>query len=449
MPYKESINKSIHQAILSLAWPAIATNVTTPLLSLVDVAIVGHIGSAAYIGAIAIGGTMFSMLYWLFNFLRMGTSGITAQAVGAGDTVEATRTLARAMLIALIVSAALVALQSPLAAIILRFIDAESSAQSLAAVYFSVAVWGAPGVLATYALSGWFLGMQNSRPILVMALVANGLNVLLSLLFVFALHMDIVGVAAGTAISQWVSAIVGLIIMRSTLADVVTAGWRKGLLQWQRLKHFFSINTDIFFRTLCLVAVTTWFTRAGAETGVETLAANTLLMQLFLLFSFFMDGFAFAGEALAGKAYGAKNHAELRKCVIALMQWGLVLSIVFAILYFCFGDNLVALLTNDATVRTVARSYMLWIVAVPIVSFAAFMWDGIFVGLTLTRYMLVALLAAMLVFFATLIPLSSHLGNHALWLAFILYLATRSIVQTIVYRKKFVYLHPNTTNRHY
>lgn len=436
MPYKESINTPIHQAILSLAWPAIATNVTTPLLSLVDVAIVGHIGSAVYIGAIAIGGTMFNMLYWLFNFLRMGTSGITAQAVGAGDTVEATRTLARSLLIALIVALAMILLQGPLSSLLLHYLDADGTAEAPAHLYFSIAIWGAPGVLATYALSGWFLGMQTSRPILVMALVANGLNVLLSLLFVFVLNMDIVGVAAGTAISQWVSAIVGLVIMRGKLAGIVTAGWRQSLLQWQRIKHFFSINTDIFFRTLCLVAVTTWFTRAGAETGVDTLAANTLLMQLFLLFSFFMDGFAFAGEALAGHACGAGDRTQLRKCVRALMQWGMALSVVFAVLYFFCGDSIVALLTNDVTVRRVASIYMPWAVVIPLVSFAAFMWDGVYVGLTRTRYMLVALMAAMIVFFVVLAFTRTALANHALWLAFVCYLATRSAVQTYLYTAK-------------
>jgi MATE family multidrug resistance protein len=263
---------------------------------------------------------MFNMLYWLFNFLRMGTSGITAQAVGAKDTVEATRTLARALIIAVIVAIALIVLQKPLGGVILHFLDADGSAHTLSQLYFSVAIWGAPGVMITYALSGWFLGMQTSRPILTMALVANGLNVVLSFIFVFGFGMDIVGVAAGTAIAQWISAGVGLIIMRSKLRRIDTNGWRNGLMPWSKIKHFFSVNTDIFFRTLCLVAVTTWFTRAGASAGVDTLAANTLLMQLFLLFSFFMDGFAFAGEALAGRTWGAGNHKLLRQYVRALMQ---------------------------------------------------------------------------------------------------------------------------------
>jgi MATE family multidrug resistance protein len=418
-----------------LAWPAIATNVTTPLLSLVDVAIVGHIGSAAYIGAIAIGGTMFNMLYWLFNFLRMGTSGITAQAVGAKDTVEATRTLARALIIAVIVAIALIVLQKPLGGVILHFLDADGSAHTLSQLYFSVAIWGAPGVMITYALSGWFLGMQTSRPILTMALVANGLNVVLSFIFVFGFGMDIVGVAAGTAIAQWISAGVGLIIMRSKLRRIDTNGWRDGLMPWSKIKHFFSVNTDIFFRTLCLVAVTTWFTRAGASAGVDTLAANTLLMQLFLLFSFFMDGFAFAGEALAGRTWGAGNHKLLRQYVRALMQWGTALAMLFAVAYWLFADNIFALLTSDVAVHATAHQYYLWAVAVPLVSFAAFMWDGIFVGLTLTRYMLYALLAAVIVFFVVLYALQPLWGNNALWLAFVLYLATRSLVQTWLYNK--------------
>jgi MATE family multidrug resistance protein len=434
--YQKGIDKSIHQAILSLAWPAIATNVTTPLISLVDVAIVGHIGSAAYIGAIAIGGAMFNMLYWLFNFLRMGTSGITAQAYGANDMAEATRTLARAMLIAVCVSAVMIALQVPLADVVLRFIDAGGDAQIPARQYFSVAIWGAPGVLATYALSGWFLGMQSSRPILIMALTANGLNVVISFVFVFILNMDITGVAAGTAIAQWISAIVGLIIMARKLKAINTIGWRVNLMEWGRVKRFFSVNTDIFFRTLCLVAVTTWFTRTGATSGVEILAANTLLMQLFLMFSFFMDGFAFAGEALAGRFYGAEDSNSLRKCINALMTWGFWLSIVFAIAYYTVGDSILMLLTTDTTVINTAKTYIPWAALVPIVSCVAVIWDGVFVGLTRTRQMLTALFAAMIVFFLTLTCAGSALGNHGLWLAFIAYLATRGAVQTILYKHR-------------
>ncbi len=398
-------------------------------------AIVGHIGSAAYIGAIAIGGAMFNMLYWLFNFLRMGTSGLTAQAYGAADMAEATRTLARALIIAVSVSLLMIALQVPLADVVLNFIDAGGEAQTPARLYFSIAIWGAPGVLATYALSGWFLGMQSSRPILVMALVANSLNVVLSFVFVFALHMDIIGVAAGTAIAQWISAIVGLIIMVRKLKAINTNGWRSRLMEWGRVKHFFSINTDIFLRTLCLVAVTTWFTRTGASSGVEILAANTLLMQLFMLFSFFMDGFAFAGEALAGRFYGAGENNKLQQCVRALMSWGLWLAIAFAAIYYVLGENILGLLTTDMAVVQTALEYRLWAVAVPIVSFVAFIWDGVFVGLTRTRQMLTALFVAMIVFFAVLTIAGATLGNNALWLAFIAYLATRGLTQTILYLK--------------
>jgi MATE family multidrug resistance protein len=378
---------------------------------------------------------MFNMLYWLFNFLRMGTSGLTAQAYGAADMAEATRTLVRALIIAVSVSLLMIALQVPLADVVLNFIDAGGDAQTPARLYFSIAIWGAPGVLATYALSGWFLGMQSSRPILVMALVANSLNVVLSFVFVFALHMDIVGVAAGTAIAQWISAIVGLIIMVRKLKNINTNGWRSRLMEWGRIKHFFSINTDIFLRTLCLVAVTTWFTRTGASSGVEILAANTLLMQLFMLFSFFMDGFAFAGEALAGRFYGAGENNKLQQCVRALMSWGLWLAIAFAAIYYVFGENILGLLTTDTAVVQTALEYRLWAVAVPIVSFVAFIWDGVFVGLTRTRQMLTALFAAMIVFFAVLTIAGAALGNNALWLAFIAYLATRGLTQTLLYLK--------------
>jgi MATE family multidrug resistance protein len=424
----------MHQAILKLAWPAIATNVTIPLLSLVDVAIVGHIGSAAYIGAIAIGGAMFNMLYWLFNFLRMGTSGITAQAYGADNMQEATRTLVRSLIIALSISTLMIALQVPLADIALSFIDAGGVAQGPAKLYFSIAIWGAPGVLSTYALSGWFLGMQTSKPILIMALVANGLNILLSLMFVFVFHLDLVGVAAGTAISQWVSALVGAILMMRLMKKIDSTGWRQNLMEWKKVRHFFSVNTDIFLRTLCLVVVTIWFTRAGTESGVETLAANTLLMQLFMLFSFFMDGFAFAGEALAGRFYGGGEYEKLKQCVQALMNWGICLALLFTVFYYLACENILTLLTADMGVVRTALDYKLWAVAVPIASFLAFIWDGVFVGLTRTRQMLIALFVAMIVFFVVLAIFKNSQGNHALWMAFLSYLAARGIVQTISYK---------------
>ena len=337
---------SLTRTILALAWPAVATNVTTPLLSLVDVAVVGHIGNSVYIGAIAVGAVMFNMLYWLMGFLRMGTSGMTAQAYGAGDSAECVRTLARAMLIALLAGTLMIALSPSLGTHILNFIDADSAAREPARQYFSVAILGAPGLLMTYALSGWFLGMQTSRPILWMALVANTLNIILNLAFVYGLGWDVRGVGAATAISQWVSAATGILLLSRRLRRITATGWRHGLLQMRALRHFFAINTDIFLRTLCLVAVTVWFTHAGATMGVDTLSANAIIMQLFILFSYLMDGFAFAGEALAGKFHGARDTAGLHRLVRVLMRIGLAAAALVTVIYYLCGEGIMRLLTR-------------------------------------------------------------------------------------------------------
>lgn len=426
--------KAVSREIVRLAWPAIATNVTTPLLSLADVAIVGHIGSAVYIGAIAVGGALFNMVYWLFGFLRMGTSGLTAQACGAGDDGMALRTLARSLAIALTAGIVIVACAGWVASIFIPLMDADDACSAPAQLYVVTAAFGAPAVLGTYTLSGWFLGMQSSKPIMWMALIANSANIVLSLVFVFVCHWSIQGVAAGTAIAQWISLIIGLLLLRRRLAPMVKTGWRRGLWAWRAVKRLFSVNADIFLRTLCLVTVTLWFTHAGAVNGVDILAANALLMQLFMLFSFFMDGFAFAGEAMAGRFYGAGDHNSLRITVKALLRIGVAISVVFTILYFFAGEAILGLLTNDLHVLATAGDYRLWAVTVPLAGFMAFVYDGIFIGMTLTRRMLASMAAATAVFFAVWWFLRPAMGNHALWLAFIAYLATRGAVQHILLR---------------
>lgn len=392
-------------------------------------AIVGHIGSAAYIGAVAVGGTMLNMLYWLFGFLRAGTSGITAHAVGADDKQEQILTLARSILSAAAIGICIIVLSSPLGNSILNFMDAEADTAALARSYFGIAIWGAPALLGTYALSGWFLGMQTSRPAMWMSIIANSANIALSTLFVFAGGMGIEGVGLGTAIAQWISLAIGFAMLpryfRNAPSILTTKIW-----QWSALKRLFAVNTDIMLRTMCLIAVTLWFTHAGAVLGDNVLAANALLMQLFMLFSYFMDGFAYAGEALAGKFSGARDFASLQTLVHSLLRRGLALAILTALLYLTCGHWFMSILTTDANVLNVAAQYKLWAVAIPFAGFMSFIWDGIYIGLVKTRLMLLTMAIAMLIFFAIYILAAPHLGNHGLWLAFIAYLATRGLLQS-------------------
>ena len=423
----------INKEILSLSLPAIVTNITTPLLSLVDLAIVGHMGAASYIGAIAIGGSMFNMLYWLFGFLRMGSSGMTAQAYGANDSLSQSRVLRQALLVATIAGITMIMLQKPICDLTLRFMEADSTTGFYASTYFFILIWGAPAVLANYAVCGWLLGMQNSRATMWISLLINISNIALSCTLVYIFNLGIIGVAVGTLVAQWLGLIYGIIIIAKNY-NLVSCPI-KLLLDGQKLKHFFSINADIFLRTLCIVTITMWFTRTGASQGAEMLAVNALLMQFFTLFSFFMDGFGFAGEAMAGKYIGAKDYCNLRKSVNWLCIWGGAIALLFTLIYAFGGTLILQLLSNDTNVTVTAKEYLAWVISVPAIGFLAFTWDGIFIGATATRAMLLSILLASIAFFTVYFSTYHILQNHGLWLAFVCYLFTRAAVLTLIGRR--------------
>lgn len=423
----------MRREIFAIALPAIISNITTPLLALVDVAITGHIGDAVYIGAIAVGGSMFNMLYWLFNFLRMGSSGLTAQAYGAGRSGETATIFYRALLVGLAIATLMIALREPLADAVLRFMDADDSTQSLARSYFRICIWGAPAVMMTYGLSGWFLGMQNSKATMWVALITNVVNIAASLMLVYGLGWKIEGVACGTTIAQWIGALAGLLIAARKYRPAFP-GFSK-LLNKTELMGFFRLNSDIFLRTACLVAVTLWFTHAGALQGTDILAANALLLQLFMLFSFFMDGFAFAGEALAGKYMGKGDFSALKKLIGTVMRIGLLCAAIFSVLYAAGGKWFLELLAEDQNVVGLAHDFLPWAIVIPLCGFSAFVWDGILVGLTRTRAMLLAMACAMIAFFAIYLSLRTYLGNNALWLSFNIYLLMRGLCEWLIYRR--------------
>lgn len=389
----------MNRKILQLAIPSIVSNITVPLLGLVDVAIVGHLGSASYIGAIAVGGMLFNMIYWIFGFLRMGTSGMTAQAYGKRDLTEVVRTLLRAVGVGLLISLGLWILQSPILRGAFVLIDATEGVKRWASLYFNICIWGAPAVLGLYGFAGWFIGMQNSRFPMFIAITQNIVNIVASLCFVFVLGMKVEGVALGTLIAQYAGLFMAFALWLKYYGRLKAYIDWDGLWGGEAMRRFFSVNSDIFFRTLCLVAVTTFFTSTGARQGDVILAVNTLLMQLFTLFSYIMDGFAYAGEALAGRFIGAKNNVGLRKCIRLLFLWGIGLSLSFTILYAFLGRDFLGLLTNDTSVIKASGDYFYWVLAIPLCGFSAFLWDGIFIGATATRQMLCSMLVASATFF--------------------------------------------------
>ena len=434
MPSIELNKTSINRQILALAVPSIIANITTPLLALVDTAIVGHMGSAMFIAAIALGGSVFNMVYWLFNFLRMGTSGITAQEYGRGTSGNTSETLTRSLLIALTVGVALIVLRKPIISIAINFMDPDPATADIARTYCHILIFGAPALLASYSFTGWFIGMQNSRATMWISLLINVTNIGASLLLVYGLNVGIKGVALGTLTAQWTGAAAAFLMARHNGYRIKRQGGHP-IFDRQKIKQFFSVNFDIFLRTICLIAVTVWFTRTGAQQGTLMLSVNALLMQFFIIFSYFMDGFAFAGEALTGKSIGAGDKTLMQLTVKHLLGFGIGLSIMFSILYTIGGDTVLHILSNEDDVLQATRDFSWWVVTVPVAGFSAFIWDGIYIGATQTKWMLVAVFSAMIVFFVSLKIAYPFMGNHGLWLAFISYLVVRGLILTLTYRK--------------
>lgn len=428
--------------ILHIALPSIVSNITVPLLGLIDVSIVGHLGAASYIGAIAVGGMLFNMIYWLFGFLRMGTGGLTAQAYGRHDLQEVTRILLRSLSISLLLALVLLLLQYPIRNIAFMCMDTSEEVRQLATLYFHICIWGAPATLGLYGFTGWYIGMQNSRFPMFIAITQNIVNIAASLFFVFALKMKVEGVALGTLVAQYAGLGMACLLWLAYYRPLRKYLLQKALFDRTEMKRFFQVNRDIFIRTLCLIAVTVFFTSTGAAYGDVVLAVNALLMQLFTLFSYFMDGFAYAGEALTGKYIGAKDNQSLRLTIRHLFKWGIALSLLFTLLYGAGGKSFLGLLTNDTSVISASEEYIYWVLAIPLAGFSAFLLDGICIGATATHLMLRSMLVASASFFLLYYGLHDTLGNHALWMAFIVYLSLRGVVQGgILYRMPHTNLH--------
>lgn len=425
--------QTVNKEILRLAIPAILTNITVPLLGMVDSAITGHLGSTAYIGAITIGSMTFNLMYWLFAFLRMGTSGLTSQALGRGDGSEVRSLLRRSLRVAILLAALLLLCQWPIREVAFLLLGAKGEVLQHAYTYFNIVIWGAPASLGLFALTGWYIGMQNSRIPMWVAIVQNVTNIVASLILVYTFHLSMRGVAIGTVIAQWTGFLFACSRIPAVLEinnlDKVNAG-RIVNDEGRQRRHgsFFAINRDIFLRTLCLVSVNLAFTAYGARQGEVMLAVNGLLMQLFLLFSYFIDGFAFAGEAMSGKAIGAGQHAMFWRLVRRLFVWGLAIALPFTLLYALLTPQFITLLTDQTVVSNAAKSYVPYIALVPLLGMPAFIWDGIYIGATASRQMLITSIIATLSFFAVLALGAGD--NPSLWIAFLIYLSVRGLMQT-------------------
>lgn len=433
----------MNSKIFHLALPSVVANITVPLLGLVDTAVVGHMGRAEYIAAVAIATTIFNMTYWLFAFLRMGTTGIVSQAHGAGDASAIHNGLWGSLSLGLVLSLSLLALQTPLLRLALWLMQPEAEVADFVEQYFRVCIWGAPAMLSSYSLAGWLIGMQDTRTPMWMALVQNLTNILLTLFFVYVLHLGVRGVALGTVVGLYCGCMYAAHrARREDREHRESVGERKQREQSKSVGDEASVRSVfsarsvyifIFLRTLCLVAVTVYFTTAGSRMGTLTLDANALLMQFFIIYSYFTDGLANAAEALSGEYVGRQDRVGLLQVVRQLFRWGIGLALVFTALYALAGPWFLSLLTNQQEVIDFALSYLPWLIAVPLVGLAAFIWDGVYIGMTLTNRMFLSMLVSAILFFVLWFGLGSCYGNHALWLAFVAYLATRSLMQTLLF----------------
>ncbi|MBP5545690.1 MAG: MATE family efflux transporter [Bacteroidales bacterium] len=438
----------MNRRILGLALPNIVTNITVPLLGMVDMAIVGHL-SGDHIGAIAIGTQIFNLIYWNFGFLRMGTSGLTAQAFGAERWDEAVKILIRACAIALGIALLIILLQWPISLAVPHIFEGSNHVINLALTYFFVRIWAAPATLGLYAIKGWFIGMQDSKTPMWIAIALNCVNIVASLLFVLVLEWDIFGVALGTVIANYSGLAMGILLLRRKFRRFhPLSGFRfqvsgfKEALHWREMKLFFKVNSDIFLRTLCLSGVFTFITAASSHMGDQILAVDALLLQFFTLFSYIMDGFAYAGESLVGRHIGARQLRHLKLAVRLLIAWGLALTVVFTGLYAAFGDQFLHIFTDKQDVIAATGEYMGWVLAIPICGFAAFLFDGIFIGATATRTMRNAMFVATAAFFALYYGLKGYYGtsdihtwNNILWIAFMVFLTLRGLLQALRVRK--------------
>jgi len=407
-----------------------------------DLAILGHLGSspAAYIGAIALGGLIFNFIYAIFSFLRMGTTGFTAQAFGAGNMKEVVLIFGRSMMVAAAGGILLILFQMPIDWFTFSVIDSSSTVEMLASEYFFIRIWAAPATLGLYALMGWFLGMQNARVPMFLAILINLVNVGANYLFVYGFGMTSAGVAWGTVIAQYTGFIIGMIIF-IRLHGAILKNWdNKAMLQITALKRFFMVNKDIMIRTLLLILAFSYFTIRSAKMGDNILAVNTLLLQFLFLFSYFLDGFANAAESLAGKFFGAGNLSALKKFTKYIFIWGTLISIPFSLAYFVAGQYILYILTDNTEVIDHAAPFLPWLAVIPVVSFAAFIWDGIFIGCTATAAMRnTMIVATLLVFLPLNYLLTGPMGNHGLWLALMVFMLARGVIMTI-YAPRAIFL---------
>ena len=438
--------KSLNSQILRLAIPSILANITIPLVGVVDTAIVGHIANATYIGGIAIGTMLFDLLYWNFGFLRVGTSGMTAQAYGRGDGVECARLLTQSVSIALIGAAVLWLIQWLFVTAVLAIVPCSAEVAAFARQYFFIRIWAAPATLSLMAFKGWFIGMQDTVSPMITDIVVNVVNMVVSYVLAVYTPLGALGVAYGTLVAQFTGLFLALIICLIKYKAIVQEVIRllgdkaKGLLGDKAMRRFMSLNANLFVRSLCFMVVYVGFTSLASHYGDVELAVSTIMMKLFMLFSYFVDGFAYAGEALVGKEWGAmrreaKGDEAIRRVVRLLFAWSLGVGLLFTLLFTFWSDACYSAMTNDMIVLSRLAEYTGWLIAMPIVSTLAFMWDGVYAGATAGKQIRNAMIYAALGFVTCYLATYWWLGIQGLYIAYFAHLVARVVYLTAAWKR--------------
>lgn len=417
-----------HWEVGAIALPIILSNATVPLVGYVDTVVIGQqVGAAYLIGGVALAGVIFSNIYWIFSFLRMGTTGLTAQATGAGDVPEITAHLLRALIVAAIAGLALIILQPFLLSLFLWLMGGSARVNEVVTTYFHIRIWGAPAALANFALVGWFIGLGRAHIAFVLQLLLNGVNIALAVLFVFVLEWSVVGVALAAVIADVVATGAGIWIAVRELRNRGAQWTDANLADPAALRTMFSVNRDVTIRTACLIITFSFFTAQGARAGDLALASNAVLISITLIFIYMLDGFAFAAETLVGQAVGAQRPDRFRDAIKVSTLWGVGCALVFSAILWFGGGALIDFTTEDPPVRELARDYLGWAALVPVVGIWCYQLDGIFVGATGTAQMRNTALISLGIYFAAWSVLMPMFGNHGLWASLLVLLVARAV----------------------
>lgn len=430
----------MNREIFRLAIPNILTNLTIPLVSLVDLALMGRMPSTSYIVAIGLGTLVFNFIYWLFGFLRMGTTGMVSQAYGRGHGQAQLEFLQKGLSISIIAGLGMVLLQYPIELLSVTLLQPDSSVSPFLSEYIQYRIWAAPATISVYVFTGWFLGMQDAKSALILALVVNGMNAFLSFLFVYQFDMQIAGVAIGTVVAQYLGLITAFVILVSRYK----IGWSSILPNLNHhlagsWKEFIRVNSDIFIRTLCLIFTLSFFKAKAANIDPVLGAANILLLEFITLSAYGIDGFAFAAESISGKYFGKGNVQLLKSSVNHSFFWGFLLAIFIAVIFFFFGEQILGMLTDKEIVIQAALPYLNWLVLAPLVNIVAFIWDGVYIGTTTSRSMRnTMLISTVFIFLPAYYLLFPIYQNHGLWFSLTLFMAVRGILLTLLFKRKVI-----------